>query len=75
MTDEERAAFKEKIRSVGFAKSLRNPRPREFRNDKSQLVKEVTDEAANVTTFTNTGDTERVDVMIYPQTVVQKVTE
>ena len=64
-------AFRDKIRTIGIVRG--HPRPREFRNDDGKRVKEVTDEAANVTTYTNTGDTERVDVEIRPKTVVQRM--
>jgi len=72
VTDEERAAFKERIRSIGVISG--HPRPREFRNDDGQRVKEVTDHAGNITTYTNTSDTEQVGVEIRPQTVVQRMT-
>jgi hypothetical protein len=72
VTEEERAAFREKIRSVGVISG--HPRPREFRRDDGVRVKEVTDEAGNLTRLHNTGDTERQDVEIRPQTVVQRMT-
>ena len=71
MTDEEKAAFREKIRTIGVISG--HPRPREFRNDDGQRVKETTDEHGNLTRLHNTGDTERQDVEIRPQTVVQRM--
>lgn len=73
MSDEERLAFREKITSVGF---VRGPaRPKEYRRDDGVRVKEVTDDAGNITQYSNTGDTESVGVEIRPSTVVQKVTQ
>ena len=72
MTDEEKAAFRAKIRSIGMISG--HPRPREFRNDAGQRVKETTDEQGNLTRLHKTGDTERQDVEIRPQTVVQRMT-
>ena len=73
MTDEEREAFKEKIRSIGFAKG--NPRPKEYRRSDGVRVKETIDDAGNMTRLHNTGDTERQDVEIRPQAIVQRMTE
>ena len=67
MTDEDRAAFRDKIRSIGVISG--HPRPKEFRRDDGVRVKETTDEHGNVTRLHNTGDTERQDVEIRPQTV------
>ena len=67
---EDRAAFRARIKSVGFVSG--HPRPREFRRDDGQRVKEVTDEHGNVTTYANTGDTETVGVEIRPKTIVQQ---
>lgn len=69
MTEEEREKFKEKIRSIGVIS--RRPARKEYRRDDGVRVKEVTDDAGNLTRHHNTGDTERVDVEIRPQTVVQ----
>ena len=72
MTDEEKAAFREKIRTIGQVSG--HPRPREFRRDDGVRVKETTDEHGNLTRLHNTGDTERQDVEIRPQTVIQRMT-
>ena len=70
MTDEERAAFREKIRTIGVI--CGHPRPKEFRRDDGVRVKEVTDEHGNLTTYSNTGDSESVGVEIRPQAIVQQ---
>ena len=75
MTDEEREAFKEKIRSIQFAKKMGNPRPKEYRRDDGVRVKETIDDAGNMTRLHNTGDTERQDVEIRPAAIVQRMTE
>ena len=67
MTGDERAEWLARMRSVGQVS--RSPRPREFRRDDGIRVKETTDEHGNVTRLHNTGDTERQDVEIRPQTV------
>ena len=69
--DEERAAFRDKIRTIGIISG--HPRPKEFRRDDGIRVKETTDEHGNLTRLHNTGDTERQDVEIRPQTVVQRM--
>jgi hypothetical protein len=66
-SSEEKAAWLARMRSIGVVSG--NPRPREFRNDEGQRVKETTDEHGNLTRQVNTGDTERQDVEIRPQTV------
>ena len=71
MTEEDKAAFRDKIRTIGIIS--RNPRPREYRRDDGTRVKEVTDEHGNLTTYSNTGDTENVGVDIRPATVVYPV--
>jgi hypothetical protein len=71
VTGEEKAEFREKIRSIGVISG--HPRPREFRRDDGKRVKETTDEHGNLTRLHNTGDTERQDVEIRPQTIVQRM--
>ncbi len=61
---DERAEWRERIRSVGFVS--RAASVREYRTGDG-LVKELTDEAGNVTTFSNTGGAERVGVEIRPR--------
>ena len=61
------SAYRDKLLSIGVISG--SPRPREFRNDDGQRVKESTDEHGNMTRLTNVGDTERQDVEIRPQTV------
>jgi hypothetical protein len=58
--------FRDKLLSIGVIGG--RSRPREYR-DGNTAVKEVTDEAGNVTTYRNTGDTEQVGVEIRPKTV------
>lgn len=65
--------FRDKLLSVGFISG--HPRPREYRRDDGVRVKETIDEHGNMTRLHNTGDTERQDVEIRPQTVVQRMTE
>jgi hypothetical protein len=71
MTDDG-GSFREKIATIGFVRGRPSPR-KEYRRDDGVRVKEVTDEAGNITTYQNTGDTERVGVEIRPQTVVQRM--
>lgn len=59
--------FREKLLSVGFIEGRK--RPREYRGDDGVRVKEVTDDAGNLTRLHNTGDTERQDVELRPKTV------
>jgi hypothetical protein len=72
MTDDGGVSFREKIATIGFVRGRPSPR-KEYRTDDGVRVKEVTDDAGNVTTYQNTGDTERVGVEIRPQTVVQRM--
>ena len=65
-------SFREKIASIGFVRGRPSPR-KEYRRGDGVRVKEVTDEHGNLTRSHNTGDTERVDVEIRPQTVVQRM--
>ena len=74
MTDDESGIQGGRSAASSSRRSWEIPRPREFRDDEGVRIKEVTDEANNITTFHNTGDTERVDVMIRPETVVQRMT-
>jgi hypothetical protein len=64
--------FRDKLLSIGFISG--NPRPKEYRRDDGVRVKETVDEHGNMTRLHNTGDTERQDVEIRPQTVVQRMT-
>jgi hypothetical protein len=59
--------YSDRLRSIGLVHS--RPAVREYRRRDGRRVKEVTDDAGNLTRFHNTGDTERVDVDLRPQTV------
>ena len=64
MTD--RQAWREKMLSIGVIGTRSGVR--EYR-DEGTRVKEITDEAGNITTYRNTGDSEQVGVEIRPKTV------
>lgn len=63
--------YRDKLLSVGVITS--RARPREYRRGDGVRVKEITDDAGNLTRYHNTGDTERVDVDIRPATVIYPV--
>lgn len=63
-------AYRDKLLTIGFMH--RRQAVREYRRGDGVRVKEETDDAGNITTRHNTGDTERVDVQIQPQTVVMQ---
>lgn len=64
---QDRREWREKMLSIGVVGTRSGTR--EYRGDNGERVKEVTDEAGNVTTYRNTGDTEQVGVDIRPKTV------
>lgn len=59
--------FRDKLLTIGVISG--RPRPKEYRRGDGVRVKETTDEHGNLTRLHNTGDTERQDVEIRPQTV------
>lgn len=61
----------EKMRSIGVISRQTKNRVREGREhpDSGKPFKAVTDELGNTQTYHNTGDTERLDAHVRPQTI------
>jgi hypothetical protein len=67
------SSYRDKLLSIGFVRS--SQAVREYRRDDGVRVKEIEDDAGNITRHHNTGDTERVDVQIRPSTVIMQANQ